>query len=87
MRSPDAHTSYHLLRIKAAVYQQQHSGDNRADQTLGALSLVGFRGLRSVGWSIQTSLCFAVLLSLVNDRVNTFVRQADCHLPATKVVE
>ncbi len=32
---------------------------------LGAISLVGFRGLRAVGWSVNTSLCFAVLLSLV----------------------
>ena len=31
---------------------------------LGAISLVSFRGLRAVGWSISTSLCFAVLLSL-----------------------
>ena len=32
---------------------------------LGVISLVSFRGLRAVGWSIHTSLCFAVLLSLV----------------------
>jgi hypothetical protein len=32
---------------------------------LGAISLVSFRGLRAVGWSLNTSLCFAVLLSLV----------------------
>jgi hypothetical protein len=32
---------------------------------LGAISLVSFRGLRAVGWSINTSLLFAVLLSLV----------------------
>jgi hypothetical protein len=32
---------------------------------LGALSLVSFRGLRAVGWSVNTSLCFAVLLTLV----------------------
>lgn len=31
---------------------------------LGALSLVSFRGLRAVGWSFNTSLCFAVLLVL-----------------------
>lgn len=31
---------------------------------LGAISLVSFRGLRAVGWSVQTSLCFALLLSL-----------------------
>jgi hypothetical protein len=32
---------------------------------LGAISLVSFRGLRAVGWSINTSLCFAVLVSMV----------------------
>jgi hypothetical protein len=32
---------------------------------LGAISLVSFRGLRAVGWSFNSSLCFAVLLSLV----------------------
>jgi hypothetical protein len=32
---------------------------------LGALSLVSFRGLRALGWSFNTSLCFAVLLALV----------------------
>lgn len=32
---------------------------------LGAISFVSYRGLRAVGWSINTSLCFAVLLSLV----------------------
>jgi hypothetical protein len=32
---------------------------------LGAISLVSFRGLRSIGWSTNTSLCFAVLISLV----------------------
>ncbi len=32
---------------------------------LGALSLVSFRGLRAVGWSFNSSLCFAVLLALV----------------------
>jgi hypothetical protein len=32
---------------------------------LGAISLVSFRGLRAVGWSINTSLCFAVLVGLV----------------------
>jgi hypothetical protein len=32
---------------------------------LGAISLVSFRGLRAVGWSINTSLVFAILLSLV----------------------
>ncbi len=32
---------------------------------LGAISLVSFRGLRSLGWTHNTSLCFAVLISLV----------------------
>jgi hypothetical protein len=32
---------------------------------LGALSLVSFRGLRSLGWSFNPSLCFAILLALV----------------------
>jgi hypothetical protein len=32
---------------------------------LGAISLVSFRGLRALGWSFNTSLCYAVLLALV----------------------
>ena len=36
-----------------------------ASLLLGALSLVGFRGLRALGWSFGTSLCFAVLLALI----------------------
>ena len=32
---------------------------------LGALSLVSFRGLRAVGWPIGSSVCFALMLSLV----------------------
>ncbi|GAC1502678.1 MAG: hypothetical protein NVS1B6_09470 [Steroidobacteraceae bacterium] len=36
-----------------------------ASLLLGALSLVGFRGLRALGWSFNTSLCFAVLLALI----------------------
>jgi hypothetical protein len=32
---------------------------------LGAISLVMFRGLRSFGWSFNSSLCFAILLALV----------------------
>ena len=31
---------------------------------LGALSLVSFRGLRALGWSFNSSLCFAMLLAL-----------------------
>jgi hypothetical protein len=36
-----------------------------ASLLLGALSLVCFRGLRALGWSFNTSLCFAVLLALI----------------------
>src|SRR5579862_7501498 len=36
-----------------------------ASLILGAISLVMFRGLRSLGWSFNTSLCFAILLALV----------------------
>ena len=36
-----------------------------ASLLLGALSLVSFRGLRALGWSFNTSLCIAVLLSLI----------------------
>ncbi|MGC2032141.1 MAG: hypothetical protein WA642_19145 [Steroidobacteraceae bacterium] len=36
-----------------------------ASLLLGALSLVGFRGLRALGWSFSSSLCFAVLLTLI----------------------
>jgi hypothetical protein len=36
-----------------------------ASLLLGALSLVSFRGLRALGWSFTTSLCFAVLLALI----------------------
>jgi hypothetical protein len=32
---------------------------------LGTLSLVSFRGLRSLGWSFNASLCFAVAIALV----------------------
>jgi hypothetical protein len=32
---------------------------------LGAISLVTFHGLRALGWSFRTSLCFAVLLALI----------------------
>jgi hypothetical protein len=42
----------HWLRLTASLF-------------LGALSLVGFRGLRALGWSFSTSLCFAVLLGLI----------------------
>jgi hypothetical protein len=54
-----------------ATYGQTTSVQNlqwmrlAASLLLGALSLVSFRGLRAVGWSVGTSLCFAVLLSLV----------------------
>ena len=36
-----------------------------ASLLLGAIALVGFRGLRALGWSFSTSLCFAVLLALI----------------------
>ena len=36
-----------------------------ASLLLGAISLVMFRGLRSLGWSFNASLCFAMLLALV----------------------
>lgn len=36
-----------------------------ASLLLGAISLVCFRGLRALGWTFGTSLCFAVMLSLV----------------------
>jgi len=36
-----------------------------ASLVLGAISLVMFRGLRSLGWSHNTSLCVALLLALV----------------------
>src|SRR6202030_2812224 len=36
-----------------------------ASLLLGAISLVMFRGLRALGWSFNTSLCFAILLALV----------------------
>jgi hypothetical protein len=36
-----------------------------ASLLLGAISLVMFRGLRALGWSFNTSLCFALLVSLL----------------------
>jgi hypothetical protein len=54
-----------------ATYGQTTSVQNlqwlrlAASLLLGAISLVSFRGLRAAGWSVSTSLCFAVLLSLV----------------------
>jgi hypothetical protein len=54
-----------------ATYGQTSSVENLqwlrfvAALLLGAISLVSFRGLRAVGWSINTSLCFAVLITLV----------------------
>jgi hypothetical protein len=53
-----------------ATYGQTSSVQNlqwmrlSATLLLGALSLVSFRGLRAVGWSVNSSLCFAVLLVL-----------------------
>jgi hypothetical protein len=54
-----------------ATYGQTSSVENLqwlrfvAALLLGAISLVSFRGLRAVGWSFNSSLCFAVLLCLV----------------------
>jgi hypothetical protein len=54
-----------------ATYGQTSSVQNlewlrlMAALLLGALSLVSFRGLRALGWSFNTSLCFAILLVLV----------------------
>jgi hypothetical protein len=54
-----------------ATYGQTSSVQNlqwmrlAASLLLGAISLVSFRGLRSLGWSFGTSLCFAVLLALI----------------------
>jgi hypothetical protein len=36
-----------------------------ASLLLGALSLVSFRGLRALGWSFGSSLCFALLVALI----------------------
>jgi hypothetical protein len=54
-----------------ATYGQTNSVQNlqwlrfAASLLLGALSLVSFRGLRTLGWSFNSSLCFAILLALV----------------------
>jgi hypothetical protein len=54
-----------------ATYGQTDSVQNLqwmrffASLLLGAISLVMFRGLRSLGWSFNASLCFAMLLALV----------------------
>ncbi|MDB6084311.1 MAG: hypothetical protein JWN43_2192, partial [Gammaproteobacteria bacterium] len=54
-----------------ATYGQTNSVQNLqwmrflASLLLGAISLVMFRGLRALGWSFNTSLCFAILLALV----------------------
>jgi hypothetical protein len=54
-----------------ATYGQTSSVQNlqwlrfTASLLLGALSLVSFRGLRSLGWSFNSALCFAILLALV----------------------
>ena len=36
-----------------------------ASLLLGTIALVSFRGLRAVGWSFSTSLCFAMLVALI----------------------
>ena len=54
-----------------ATYGQTSSVQNLqwmrfgASLLLGAISLVMFRGMRTLGWSFNTSLLFAILLSLV----------------------
>src|SRR5580700_796500 len=54
-----------------ATYGQTSSVQNlewlrfAASLLLGAISFVSFRGLRALGWSFSTSLCFAVLLALI----------------------
>ena len=54
-----------------ATYGQTNSVENMqwlrliATLLLGAIALVSYRGLRAVGWSLSTSLCFAVLLGLL----------------------
>jgi hypothetical protein len=54
-----------------ATYGQTNSVENlhwmrfTASLLLGAVSLVMFRGLRALGWSFSTALCFAILLALV----------------------
>jgi hypothetical protein len=54
-----------------ATYGQTSSVQNLqwmrlfASLLLGTISLVMFRGLRAVGWSFNSSLCFALLVSLV----------------------
>ncbi|MEA3106460.1 MAG: hypothetical protein QOI88_1065 [Gammaproteobacteria bacterium] len=48
----DSVQSLHWMRLAASLL-------------LGAVSLVMFRGLRTLGWSFSTALCFAVLLALV----------------------
>jgi hypothetical protein len=36
-----------------------------ASLLIGVIALVSFRGLRALGWSFSTSLCFAVLVALI----------------------
>jgi hypothetical protein len=54
-----------------ATYGQTSSVQNlrwmrfAASLLLGAIALVSFRGLRALGWSFSTSLCFAVLFALI----------------------
>jgi hypothetical protein len=50
---------------QTATVQDLHWMRFAASLLLGALSLVGFRGLRALGWSFTSSLCFAVLLALI----------------------
>src|SRR5260370_39303735 len=48
----DSVQSLHWMRFAASLL-------------LGAVSLVMFRGLRALGWSFSTALCFAILLTLI----------------------
>ena len=54
-----------------ATYGQASSVQNLrwmrfgASLLLGAISLVSFRGLRALGWTFRSSLCFALLLGLI----------------------
>jgi len=50
---------------QTSTVQNLHWMRFTATLLLGAVSLVMFRGLRALGWSFNTALCFAVLLALV----------------------
>src|SRR5450631_2691636 len=50
---------------QTSTVQNLHWMRFTATLLLGAVSLVMFRGLRALGWSFNTALCFAILLALV----------------------